>query len=86
MTHAPLWAPLQGQAALVALGSHRHLTPKGESGLAYGFGSFVAYRVAVGKHISPTPLCCSMGSGVAAATFQRSWGTCLSALPCGLLL
>lgn len=56
LAYDPLWVPLLGLAALVALGSHRPLTPYGESGIAFGFCSFVAYRVVVGKHISPTPL------------------------------
>ena len=32
----------------------------------------------MGKHIFPTPICCSVGSGVAAATSQPTWGLSLS--------
>jgi len=69
---------------LVAHGSHRPSTPYGESGIAFGFCSFVGWRSVVGKHISPTPLCCSVGLEVAAATSNlRGVFICL-ALPCAL--
>ena len=68
-------------SVLVALGSQRPFTPFGESGIAYGFCSFVGYRTVVGKHISPTPLCCSVGLEVATATSNlRGVFVCL-ALP-----
>ena len=69
-------------SVLVALGSHRPLTPYGGSGIAYGFCSFVGWRVVVGKHISPTPLCCSVGLEVAAATSSlRGVFVCLGLPP-----
>ena len=86
MAYDPLWVPLLGLAAMVALGSHCPLTPYGESGIAYGFCSFVGWRSVVGKHISPTPLCCSVGSGVAAATSDAPWGKVYLALPRAILL
>lgn len=78
MAHGHLCPSLLGLVAPRTQGSNCALTPYGESGLAFGFGSFVGYRVVVGKHIFPTPICCSVGSGVAAATSQPTWGLSLS--------
>ena len=78
MAHGHLCPSLLGLVAPRTQGSNCALTPFGESGLAFGFGSFVGYRVVVGKHIFPTPICCSVGSGVAAATSQPTWGFSLS--------
>ena len=63
-----LWPVLLGLVAPCTQGSNCALTPYGESGIAYGFCSFVGYRIVVGKHISPTPLCCSVGFEVTAVT------------------
>ena len=78
MAHGHLCPSLLGLVAPRTQGSNCALTPYGESGLAFGFGSFVGYRIVVGKHIFPTPICCSVGSGVAAATSRPSWGLSLS--------
>lgn len=78
MAHGHLCPSLLGLVATRTQGSNCALTPYGESGLAFGFGSFVGYRIVVGKHIFPTPICCSVGSGVAAATSRPSWGLSLS--------
>lgn len=73
-------------SVLVALGSQRPSTPFGESGIAFGFCSFVGYRTVVGKHISPTPLCCSVGLEVAAATSNLRGVFVSLALPRAILL
>ena len=86
MAHGHLCPCLLGLVATIALGSNCALTPCGESGITYGFCSFVGYRIVVGKHIFPTPICCSVGSEVAAATSQPSWGLVCLALPRALLL
>ena len=78
MAHGHLCPRLLGLVATLTQGSNCALTPFGESGLAFGFGSFVGYRIVVGKHIFPTPICCSVGSGAIAIAILPSWGLSLS--------
>ena len=87
VAHGHLCPSLLGLVAPRTQGSNCALTPFGESGIAYGFCSFVGWRSVVGKHISPTPLCCSVGFEVAAATSSlRGVFICLGLPPAYITL